>query len=246
MKANIAAIDQLLEQRNQVPPTPPSTIPDPDPISATLKSSKEKGKPFTVTSIVAILGVVTAALYFGFQYKLTAEANELTLRESCRSHPNNTFLQGQKTCQTARLESDVEITQRSIISLPFHILASELDGRRVNGFLSAWQSLLQLSESLSSRIPCHRFKSAALLLRQRVFEVVICTAILFIRFYAIVALPQLLLPGTAGVFSMSTWLALYYSHTCTLPTHLRSQRTVSQTSRFSRDNNSDLRGGRGN
>lgn len=36
---------------------------------------------------LAVLTLVTAGIYFALQYGLSAEANRLSLRESCRSHP---------------------------------------------------------------------------------------------------------------------------------------------------------------
>jgi hypothetical protein len=36
---------------------------------------------------LAILALITAGIYFALQYELSVEANNLALRESCRSHP---------------------------------------------------------------------------------------------------------------------------------------------------------------
>jgi len=62
---------------------------------------------------LALLALVTTTLYFVLQYDLSVEANRLTLRESCRSHPNDSYLQTLAICQDARLEGDVDSNLRS-------------------------------------------------------------------------------------------------------------------------------------
>ncbi|KAH8665691.1 hypothetical protein BGZ60DRAFT_409729 [Tricladium varicosporioides] len=133
LKEDIELIDKLLEGRASLSEAPdstqarddPASTQEPEPTDTTSggpKKSSKSGIRKYFTPGVAFLGLATAGIYFGLQWRLSAEANELSLRESCRSHPNNTFLQTLEACKIARLEGDFEISRRSMLpSDPFRV-----------------------------------------------------------------------------------------------------------------------------
>lgn len=80
---------------------------------------------------LTMLALVTSVVYFALQYELSAKANNLALRESCRSHPvrfhlsrnklqqltnyqNDTYLQSLAICQDASYKGDVDMSRRSL------------------------------------------------------------------------------------------------------------------------------------
>lgn len=52
-----------------------------------VKATKDIKIKEWLNSIMAVIAVMTAAIYFYFQYQQSSYANRLTLEETCRAHP---------------------------------------------------------------------------------------------------------------------------------------------------------------
>ncbi|KAF8847645.1 hypothetical protein BDZ45DRAFT_681752 [Acephala macrosclerotiorum] len=85
---------------------------------SSVPSSYWKDKTFLVGTILTILGLLTAVIYFVLPYlaavkanKLAQLVNELSQLESCRSHPNDAYLQSLDVCKSAHEEGDFDASR---------------------------------------------------------------------------------------------------------------------------------------
>ncbi|CZR68634.1 uncharacterized protein PAC_18533 [Phialocephala subalpina] len=83
-----------------------------------LSSSSHESSCLSCTSITAVIAIIVSVILFGLQYqqsnKLALLQITLSIQESCRTHPNDSYLQSLPTCQEARLRDDIDFQKRSL------------------------------------------------------------------------------------------------------------------------------------